>query len=97
MPTRRRTVRRHRNPNSRAEGAAQSTMLAIFSAQQRLEKAMENFYALQDEVEGEGHAQTRKMKSLWTRINRLIKATKDAKKVSMDVQDDTARMAGAYR
>jgi len=88
---------RRRNPNSRAEHDAESVMLAIFGAQQRLEQAMKSFYALQDEVEGEGRTQTRKMKALWVKIDRLIKATKAAKQTAMGVQDDAARMAGAYR
>lgn len=95
MATRRRTAtRRRRNPNSRAEGAAESTMLAIFGAQQRLEKAMEYYYGLQEEVEGEGYRMTKKMRTLWTRINALTKATKLAKNLAMDVQDEAYRMAG---
>ena len=94
MPTRRRTTRHRRNPNSRAESAAEGTMLALFNAQQQLEKAMERYYGLQDEVEGEGYRMTKKMRTLWTRINALTKATKLAKNLAMDVQDEAYRMAG---
>jgi prophage DNA circulation protein len=92
---RRRTVtRRRRNPYTRAEYVAESTMLAISSAEQRLAVAMENYYALQDAVEGDGYDVTKKMRTLWTRINALTKATKLAKTLAMGVQDEVYRMAG---
>jgi len=95
MATRRRTVtRRRRNPYTRAEYVAESTVLAISSAEQRLAKAMENYYTLQDAVEGEGDRVTKKMRTLWTRINALMKATKLAKTLAEGVQDEVYRMAG---
>jgi len=92
---RRRTVtRRRRNPYTRAEYVAESTVLAISSAEQRLATAMKNYYTLQDAIEGEGDRVTKKMRTLWTRINALMKATKLAKTLAEGVQDEVYRMAG---
>lgn len=92
--TRRRATVRRRNPHARAENIAESMMLHLFGAQERLEKAMAQYYNLQEEVEGEGLRMTKKMRTLWTRINALTKATKLAKNLAMDVQDEVYRLAG---